>query len=290
MRKHNRILQISLIAIVFQSVTLNLIGQNASSGNFNDVFGFGKSLYFEKDYKRAIAEFQIALRLNDLAGLNYEDSINYLTGMAYSRLRNYNLSNHYLLRINSSSSKLFESAILQTSKNLIVDNQISAANLLLKNHSANELSDKYARHAPLLIASGYLLLNAPESAYAELTTARLPDSQLYDIALEMNDFKPRSQLLAGLFSAIVPGTGKFYSRNFEDGLMSMFTIGLFGFRTATEYRNSGTNSVSFWVFGLATLYFYSGNVYGSAVSAKIYNETFYSNIRNNVLEFIEELD
>lgn len=290
MRRSSSIFQLLPLTIALFFCNGGLNGQNSLSTDFRNLYGFGKSLYLEHDYKRAIAEFNNALVINNLNGLNYGDSINYLIGMAYSRMANYELSNEYLQNVSIHNSGLFERATLQSAKNMIFSNRSLLAISMLEDLEEKPFSYEYSVKSQFLRASAYLMLNLPQPASETIVATGYTNSELYELTIRLKEFIPKRQFLAGFYSAIVPGAGKFYSLNYEDGLMSMFTVGLFGFRTAMEYRTKGFNSVNFWVFGLATLYFYAGNVYGSAVSAKQYNEQFYKTTHKKVLEFVDIID
>lgn len=90
----------------------------------------------------------------------------------------------------------------------------------------------------------------------------------------INDLQQRKYKrpwVAMSLSAVVPGSGKLYTRDWQDALLSMLTIGTFAWQTYNGFRRDGTESVYGWVFGTVGFGFYTGNIYGSYKAARKYN-------------------
>jgi tetratricopeptide (TPR) repeat protein len=89
--------------------------------------------------------------------------------------------------------------------------------------------------------------------------------------LEQHDDLPRkSRVLAGIMSAILPGSGYLYAGHYKDGITSFLINGLAFAGAAT-----GIHQENFAVAGIVTgvgLPFYVGNIYGSANAAKKWNK------------------
>ena len=81
----------------------------------------------------------------------------------------------------------------------------------------------------------------------------------------------RSPFLAGIFSAIVPGAGRLYTGRVGDALNSLFIVGLTGWQAYDGFRRDGISSTKGWTFGTIGGIFYLGNIYGSVISARVYN-------------------
>ncbi|MBN1350541.1 hypothetical protein JXJ21_14085 [candidate division KSB1 bacterium] len=82
----------------------------------------------------------------------------------------------------------------------------------------------------------------------------------------------KSQIVAGMASAIIPGSGKIYAGRINDGLYSFFVVGLFSWQAYDGFEKDGLRSVKGWIYGAMSSAFYLGNVYGSIVSVKLYNQ------------------
>jgi tetratricopeptide (TPR) repeat protein len=81
----------------------------------------------------------------------------------------------------------------------------------------------------------------------------------------------KNPILAGLFSAVLPGMGKIYCKQYGDGLYSLILTGVTALLAWDGFRENGVRSVKGWLFGSVGVVFYAGNVYGSAVAARIYS-------------------
>ena len=92
----------------------------------------------------------------------------------------------------------------------------------------------------------------------------------------------RSPFLAGVLSAIVPGAGRFYTGRIGDALNSLFVVGITGWQAYDGFRRDGISSVKGWTIGTLGGIFYVGNIYGSVISARVYN-------RNVADEFLTTL-
>lgn len=80
----------------------------------------------------------------------------------------------------------------------------------------------------------------------------------------------RIPMLAALFSAIVPGSGKFYAGKPMDGLYSLLLVGS-AVTIAYAYEDDHQRSKSA-VFGTLGVFFHLGNIFGSASEAKRFNQ------------------
>ena len=81
----------------------------------------------------------------------------------------------------------------------------------------------------------------------------------------------RSPLLAGMLSTIVPGSGRLYTGRLGDALTTLFTVGLTGWQAYDGFHRDGLSSVKGWTLGTLCGIFYVGNIYGSVISARVYN-------------------
>jgi hypothetical protein len=106
-----------------------------------------------------------------------------------------------------------------------------------------------------------------------LAQIKSPENELavgYKSILEKETHK-KSPALAALMSAVVPGTGKAYSKNWKDGIVSLFFTAGMAFQSYRNFNKFGTNNHRGWIYGGIGLGFYLGNIYGSVKSTKDYN-------------------
>ena len=82
----------------------------------------------------------------------------------------------------------------------------------------------------------------------------------------------RSPFLAGVLSTIVPGSGRLYTGlRIGDAVTSLITVGVTGWQAYDGFRRDGLSSVKGWTLGTISGIFYLGNIYGSVISARVYN-------------------
>lgn len=96
----------------------------------------------------------------------------------------------------------------------------------------------------------------------------------------------KSPFIAGLLSAVVPGSGKIYTGRISDGLTAFVINSLFAFLTYDNFKHN--HKFRGWLFAGLTGFFYGGNVYGSAVSASLFNAEIDYQLNKDVSNFIEK--
>ncbi len=97
----------------------------------------------------------------------------------------------------------------------------------------------------------------------------------------------KSPFLAGAMSAVVPGLGKVYTKNYGDALMSFVIVGLNAWQAWRGFSKNGIKSAHGWIFAGIGASFYLGNIWGSAKSAKKYNEKLDNEAINEVKAVLE---
>lgn len=103
-------------------------------------------------------------------------------------------------------------------------------------------------------------------------------SQLYT---QTKSFKPKKPWLAVLMSAVLPGSGKFYTGDYKDGIFSLLVVGGTAFQSYRGFRKDGTSSTVGWVFAGLSTGFYAGNLYGSGKAAQVYNQNYWLEIEDD---------
>lgn len=96
----------------------------------------------------------------------------------------------------------------------------------------------------------------------------------------------KSPALAGIFSAIIPGSGKMYIGEWGDGITALITTGLFAFLAYDNFR--ADHSTRAWIFTGLGAFFYAGNIYGSVAAAQIFNARINFEFENGLNLFLEQ--
>jgi len=138
----------------------------------------------------------------------------------------------------------------------------------------------------ILQATSEILQDDYKEANEILAVLKEEDHKLaYDyktLAAQALRVKTKSPALAGIMSAIVPGTGRIYAKDWKDGIVSMFFVGTMAFQSIRGFNKSGVQSTRGWIYGTVGLGFYLGNIHGSVVSAKNYNKKSRQTIKNRI--------
>jgi TM2 domain-containing membrane protein YozV len=111
-------------------------------------------------------------------------------------------------------------------------------------------------------------------------------SNLKVLSTKANAFKHKKAWVAVIMSAILPGSGKFYTGDFKDGIFSFLVVGGTAFQAYRGFNQSGVSSTSGWIFASIATGFYAGNIYGSAKSAQVYNQNFWFEIEKDAESII----
>ena len=96
--------------------------------------------------------------------------------------------------------------------------------------------------------------------------------QSKNILTEAKKYNYKIPLLAAGLSTIVPGLGKIYTGNVNDGVIALIFVGINAFQSYRYFDKNGIKSAGGWIFGSLATGFYLGNIYGSAKAAKQKNK------------------
>jgi tetratricopeptide (TPR) repeat protein len=114
-----------------------------------------------------------------------------------------------------------------------------------------------------------------KAAFANLL--KLPENNFTSLAQELKNKAeaalnlPRKKPLLALFlSAIIPGSGKFYLGRKYDGAFSFLLTTSSALITYYYYHQRKTFQT--FLAGSLTIFFYTGNIYGSWIGARLFNK------------------
>lgn len=266
--------------LLFQIIiSAAVLAQNINFNSPENIRLFADYLFCDRDYLRAIDEYEKYLSYSD------EDTIRFKIALAFSAIGDqYNaIKNFNSLQ---ETSKLYQISRIEELKSLFNLKQFSQLNS--KANELNQLKSDYSDIAKKIVNLSYLLNN--ESMPSEKIFLEPFDVQektiVQNFYFQKTNPDYKSEVLAGVYSAIIPGLGKIYTENYSDGITSFLLTGLFSYLAYTNFNND--HPVRAWIFTLAGAGFYAGNVYGSIASAQIFNAKINFDFINDVYSFIEE--
>lgn len=166
---------------------------------------------------------------------------------------------------------------------------LERANLLLKEGKYDEVKEllnerKWPEETEKKLRQFRLIAFILQGKWEETFKGKLPPDP-YSLFLKKEILKRKkygwkSPAKAAILSAIIPGAGKMYTGRWKDGFYSLLIIGLSGWQAYSGFKN-GAKTKGYFFAGL-TAFFYAGNVYGSAVAAKIYNSQMDTKIQKEI--------
>ncbi|MFN8357799.1 MAG: hypothetical protein U0Y10_25290 [Spirosomataceae bacterium] len=139
--------------------------------------------------------------------------------------------------------------------------------------------------------SGLALLKRDFNAFDSLSRVPLPSHYSFEKQQEaFTEYKQsilkqrkKSPLLAGVMSAIVPGSGKIYVGQLGQGIAALFQTAFLGLQAYEGYRKDGPTSARFLIYGGLFSLFYVGNVWGSVLSVRIQQREFNDKVNEQII-------
>jgi tetratricopeptide (TPR) repeat protein len=244
-----------------------------------NILRFAEHLFQEGDYLRAASEFLRYLYYSDSIP-THRDSVYYKIGLCYRLGEDYQKSVNYFQKVidDYPYSDYLDDSHFQIAYSHFLSGKYEES-LSFAAESLSQIKREAGRlKLQQLTGLNYIYQKQWRLAVDHLSSlenrAKLNalSASLLHFAKQGEQLPRKSKFLAGLMSAIVPGTGKMYCHRTGDGLVSLLTIGLTGWQAYDGFHEKGIKSVKGWIFGTITTFFYLGNIYGSVVAVNVYNQ------------------
>ena len=250
---------------------------------------------YDLDHSRRYAEFLFSSKQHALAAEEYERLVflDYSNeGYKYNLIKAYRLSEDYSKGISRIYS-FYTGSFLTMPQNLakeFLKLELLTDSLAVVDKFLHENSNLTADTKVIFRSYNHLLDGAYKEANLLLQNAiqnnqALPTS-LITLSEQAVNTKFKSPFVAAGFSALIPGTGKFYTKNWGDGIMSLLFVAGNAWQAHRGFKEDGVKSAYGWVFASVSTSFYIGNIFGSAKSAKLYNSNKKNEIRNQIYEVL----
>ncbi len=241
---------------------------------------FAEYLFKTGQYDYAIEEFQRVLFLNPK-----DWQAKYKIVQAYLKRDDYFHAAGYFHQYFS----VFDTLKPEVQKAGIVAhlflNELDTANKLLQTSNLDSIQKQ------TWILGIYLLKkdwNEARQYYKRHMANPSPVYHQFGTALQRRlEAKTKSPFVAGALSAVVPGLGKVYTKNYGDALIAFLFTGLNVWQAYRGFHKEGLKSTRGWIFGTLGLGFYLGNIYGSAKAAKRYNKRIDDEIEDEIKSVIK---
>ena len=237
---------------------------------------FADYLFCEGDYLRAIEQY--GLLKNNLDN----DTIDFKVMIGYSQLGLYKESNNIFERFNY-KSVFYSDGYLLSLKNKLLDEKRE-----FDYPSIPTFDSTQWKSFNKLFPVSMLYANEPIVSKENFVSIFDEDERDQISLLYDQKFNPpyKSSALAGILSAIIPGSGKMYVGEWGDGITALAVTSLFAFLAYDNFRADHTTRA--WIFTGLGAFFYAGNIYGSVASAQIFNARIDFEFNNGLKLFLEQ--
>ena len=254
-------------------------------------FDFSKELRFAQylQDKDNGAEAIDVLQRIDTTNLStaQKDSLFYMLGWAAYAAKRLDTSAANLLKVSMASPRYDKSRFFSAYEAAYLGRTDTSSFILQQ----LVLPDSIARELRSMQLAGIALLRRDYSAFRQyqhqFTFSSYVDSKeeqrMQGYYEGLSGFRRRSPVLAGLYSALVPGLGKFYAGKKKQGIAAFLPVISLAALTYEAYRKDGVKSARFIGFGALFSVFYIGNIWGSTLAVKIRRNEFYKEYDNKIL-------
>ncbi len=271
---------ILLLGYLFTLVSLPLMAQSDSGAvslrrYYSDqrILEFARFLWNKGDFLRAATEYQ---RYLFTAGDGDRPSIHFAVGRCYLRASQPELAVddfRKALELAPPSAFRDSAAAAFTGALLLTDRGPEFLHSLRRLYSPDASS--YLRTHLTALKALYFLKNHQWEEAQHLLEANRPSGDsfapLLQIARKGVQLPRKSPVVAGLLSAVIPGSGKIYAGRTFDGLYSFLIVGGTAWLAYEGFRDRGVSGGKGWIFGTAAAFFHLGNIYGSVSAARLAN-------------------
>ena len=221
--------------------------------------------------------------------IQQNDSVNYILGMSYYYQKDLEKSAYHLNKI-SNLSAFYDKSIFFSALDYAHLGEYSKAQMILEKYTTTKLQNNYNELLSVQFAGLALLKRDFELFDHHAANFKFEqyyyinsENQLINVRHTLGNFKQKSPFVAGLLSTVVPGAGKIYTGQIGEGVASFLTVGGLAAITAENWVKKGLSNWRTITFGTICSIFYIGNIYGSAISVKVYRNQFHDKQNNTIL-------
>ena len=277
-----KLIIIGLCAIMASST---LFGQG--KGSFAKNKDFVAYLISSKSYEDASNYLEHLIQNDGDLSTDDRQSINYYLGKAYYYQQDLVNSSIYLSQVSSQSEFYYESLFFHSFSNAFLGEYDAAKSELLSFTSDKQLiyQLKYFQLAGIALLERNFDDYKVNSNYFnnEFYQLRKEQDKLSSFYSQLKNYKKKSPVVAGILSAIIPGSGKMYAGQLGEGISTLFKTALVGLPALEAYRKKGVRDARFIIFGSLFSALYIANIWGGVVAVNVTRQEFNNSINDQIL-------
>lgn len=271
--------------------TSSLISDSLSIDYYSpdNIIRFADYLYEQGDYQRAAGEYQRFLFATETLPVS-TDTVLFKIGQSYRKNNDFDRAIHYFQNVvdNDHDPLLVDQAHYQIALSHFLFERFEQSEHYLLTNISDTISEMDLQ-ARQLLAFNSIRQKRWDKASTILSNFDQTDITTVDILkfAHIGQNLPRkNKTLAGIYSTLIPGLGKFYCNRPVDGLQSLFSTVILGWQAYDGFHDDGVSSLKGWIFGTIGGLFYLGNIYGSVVAAELYNEQHEAQLMSKIKVYL----
>ncbi|MHC1706271.1 MAG: hypothetical protein AB9842_01985 [Bacteroidales bacterium] len=222
------------------------------------------------------------------------DSVNYKIGWNYYSMKILDSSSYYLFQVSEKSDLFLKARFFGAYNTLFAGEKGMAKSYFKSIQVPARMQDSLELPVKQLISlelAGIALLERDYQAFrSEVSKFTY---EYYPLAAEqknliryeglLQSFKPKSPWLAGIMSAMVPGSGKIYAGKTGEGIAGFLVVACLGLVGWENYNKDGLLDWKTLMSGGIFTIYYTGNILGSAKAAQRHNHAYTQALDNRIL-------
>ena len=260
---------------------------NAQNSEISKELAFAKYLGENKQYEDEVFVLNNLLR-SDINSSGQTDSIHYLLGHAYYQIKILDSASLQFDLVSPNFANLHTPSVFWKSYLLNHLGQTDKGKSSLKQHYPIDSKFKDLKNFQL---AGNALLGRHYDEfdnYANLFSGSYyqfakQETQLQELKISLLEHNYKSPFLAGVMSAIIPGSGKIYAGKVGQGIATIMATTIMGIQTYESHRKDGANSPRFIIYASLLSSFYIANVWGSVISVNVRKREFDDTVNKEIL-------
>jgi len=264
---------------------------NLSSAQTQDLYDqkhslqFANYLFASNQYDLAVKEYERVLFLKE----GNQDSLKLQIIRSFSLSGNREKSVERARSLYNNNLSEFPAPFAKRyTKDLFLLRDFSQLNFYLQEKQA-----QLPRREKLFASTSMYVFNMNwEDAHLSLDLVKqagMKEAAFFEKCIEDGEnLRSKSPFVAGAFSTLVPGTGKLYTGDWQDGIFSFIMVGALAWQSYRGFNKDGVKSGRGWIFGTIGLGFYTGNIWGSVRSAKKHNNLQKEALRQKVSQHFKK--
>lgn len=261
-------------------IPLNIFSQQNSYINSpENIKKFADFLFCSKDYLRSVFEYEKYLKTNS------NDTVEFKIGLAYSKMGKFQ-ETHKIFSNIKFDSEFYDKSRLENLRSIFLLGNFH--NFRTAYLTSTFKDQDYFLRAKKLFYFSYFFQD--KDLPDKNNSLKIFNGKEKKAVLDFYEREKKSPfkkpVLAAIISAIIPGSGKIYTEEYGDGITAFLATGLFTYLTVLNFN--ANHNFRAWIFAGAAAFFYTGNIYGSAASAQIYNAGIKFNFENDLKVYLNE--